>query len=91
VYSPLVRDTLGRFDVGWRAVLAEARAAWLGSRVPDAVVTHVSVGYRRPLGREAVSVTCSLDAVGRASFRTRETVAPRASRPRRRSSSPAAR
>ena len=23
VHSPLVRDTLGRFDIGWRAVLAE--------------------------------------------------------------------
>src|SRR4051794_33887881 len=36
----------------------EARAAWLGSRVPEAVVPHVSVGYRRPLGREPVTVTC---------------------------------
>jgi hypothetical protein len=26
------------------------------------------------LGRDAVTVTCTLDAVGRASFRTRETV-----------------
>ena len=26
VHSPLVRDTLGRFDVGWRAVLAEVLA-----------------------------------------------------------------
>ena len=40
-----------------------------------AVVTHVAVGYRRPLGRAPVTVTCTLDAVGRASFRTRETVA----------------
>jgi acyl-CoA thioesterase FadM len=54
--------------------LEEARAAWLGDRVPDAVVTHVAVGYRRPLGREPVTVTCTLDTVGRASFRTRETV-----------------
>jgi AcrR family transcriptional regulator/acyl-CoA thioesterase FadM len=53
--------------------LEEARAAWLGSRLPDAVVTHVAVGYRRPLGRTPVIVTCTLDAVGRASFRTRET------------------
>jgi hypothetical protein len=29
----------------------------------------------RPLGRDAVTVTCTLDAVGRASLRTRETVA----------------
>ena len=55
--------------------LEEARAAWLGSRVQDAIVTHVAVGYRRPLGGDAVTVTCTLDAVGRASFRTRETVA----------------
>jgi acyl-CoA thioesterase FadM len=55
--------------------LEEARAAWLGGRLPDAVVTHVAVGYRRPLGRAPVTVTCMLDAVGRASFRTRETVA----------------
>jgi AcrR family transcriptional regulator len=54
--------------------LEESRAAWLGSRVPDAVVTHVAVGYRRPLGRSPVTVSCTLDAVGRASFRTRETV-----------------
>ncbi len=26
VHSPLVRDTLGRFDIGWRAVLAEVLA-----------------------------------------------------------------
>ena len=75
--------------------LEEARAAWLGDRVPDAVVTHVAVGYLRPLGREPVTVTCTLDAVGRASFRTRETVATdgrrRRSRPRRRSRSRAAR
>lgn len=55
--------------------LEEARAAWLGDRVPDAVVTHVSVGYLRRLGRDSVTVECTLDAVGRASFRTRETVA----------------
>jgi AcrR family transcriptional regulator len=55
--------------------LEESRAAWLDSRVPDAVVTHVAVGYRRPLERDPVTVTCTLDAVGRASFRTRETVA----------------
>jgi AcrR family transcriptional regulator len=54
--------------------LEEARTAWLGERVPDAVVTHVAVGYRRPLGRSPVTVTCTLDSVGRASFRTRETV-----------------
>jgi AcrR family transcriptional regulator/acyl-CoA thioesterase FadM len=55
--------------------LEEARAAWLGPRLPDAVVTHVSVGYLRPLGRAPVTVSCTLDAVGRATFRTRETVA----------------
>jgi AcrR family transcriptional regulator len=54
--------------------LEEAREAWLGARVPDAIVTHVAVGYLRPLGRDPVTVTCTLDAVGRASFRTRETV-----------------
>jgi AcrR family transcriptional regulator/acyl-CoA thioesterase FadM len=54
--------------------LEEARTAWLGDRVPEAVVTHVAVGYRRPLGREAVTVTCTLESVGRASFRTRETI-----------------
>ena len=54
--------------------LDEARADWLGARVADAIVTHVTVGYLRPLGRDAVTVACSLDAVGRASFRTRETV-----------------
>ena len=54
--------------------LEEARSAWLGERVPDAVVSHVAVGYLRPLGREPVTVTCTLDTVGRASFRTRETV-----------------
>jgi AcrR family transcriptional regulator/acyl-CoA thioesterase FadM len=55
--------------------LEEAREAWLGARVPDAIVTHVAVGYLRPLGRDPVTITCTLDAVGRASFRTRETVA----------------
>jgi len=55
--------------------LEEARTAWLGDRVPDAVVTHVAVHYLRPLGRDPVTVTCALDTVGRASFRTRETVA----------------
>ncbi len=54
--------------------LEEARSAWLGDRVPDAVVSHVAVGYLRSLGREPVTVTCTLDTVGRASFRTRETV-----------------
>ena len=44
------------------------------SASPDAIVTHVAVGYLRPLGRDPVTVTCTLDAVGRASFRTRETV-----------------
>ena len=38
-------------------------------------MNHVAVGYRRPLGRAPVTVTCTLDAVGRVSFRTRETVA----------------
>ena len=37
-------------------------------------MTHVAVGYRRPLERDPVTVTCTLDAVGRASFRTREAV-----------------
>lgn len=55
--------------------LEEARAAWLGDRVPEAVVTHVAVRYLRPLGRDEVTVTCALDSVGRASFRTRETIA----------------
>jgi AcrR family transcriptional regulator len=55
--------------------LEEAREGWRGARVPDAVVTHVAVGYRRPLGREPVVVRCALDSVGRASFRTLETVA----------------
>ncbi|MDA0168282.1 TetR family transcriptional regulator C-terminal domain-containing protein [Solirubrobacter taibaiensis] len=55
--------------------LEEARLAWLGDRVPEAVVTHVAVRYLRSLGRDAVEVTCTLDTVGRASFRTRETVA----------------
>jgi AcrR family transcriptional regulator/acyl-CoA thioesterase FadM len=57
------------------AFLEEARGAWLGARLPDAVVTHVAVGYRRPLGRAPLTITCTLDAAGRASFRTRETVA----------------
>ena len=57
------------------AVLTAAQlAAWLGDRLPDAIVSHVAVGYLRPLGREPVTVTCTLDTVGRASFRTRETV-----------------
>ncbi|MBE2315494.1 TetR family transcriptional regulator C-terminal domain-containing protein [Solirubrobacter sp. CPCC 204708] len=55
--------------------LEEARLAWLGGRVPEAVVTHVAVRYLRSLGRDDVEVTCTLDTVGRASFRTRETVA----------------
>ena len=75
--------------------LEEARSAWLGERVPDAIVTHVAVGYHRPLGRDPVTVTCTLDAAGRASFRTRETVADEAgvarSRPPRRWRPPAAR
>ena len=183
VHSPLVRDTLGRFDVGWRAVLAEvlddgvragplgvrrpaghrgaagrrarrdraardaprrgraagARRAWarrlaeleLGVTLPGRAAAgrrpvaarghetriairaarprrarprrsrgavHVprggarglarrprrrtrssrtsSVDYRRPLGRgDRPLVSCTLDAVGRASFRTRETIA----------------
>jgi len=41
----------------------------------DAGIFEGSIAYRRPLGREeAVTVTCTLDSVGRASFRTRETV-----------------
>ncbi len=54
--------------------LEEARTAWLAGRVPDVVVTHVAVSYRRPLGRATVAVTCTLDSLGRASFRTRETI-----------------
>lgn len=54
--------------------LEEARLAWLGDRVPEAVVTHVAVRYLRSLGRDDVEVTCTLDTVGRASLRTRETV-----------------
>ena len=55
--------------------LEEARAAWLGDRVPDVLVAHVTVDFRRPLGRgDAPVVSCELDAIGRASFRTRETV-----------------
>src|SRR5262249_11350124 len=54
--------------------LEEAREAWLGERVPDAVVSHVTVSYRRPLGRAPVTVTCTLESIGRASFRTRETI-----------------
>jgi AcrR family transcriptional regulator len=69
-------DTHGHVDPAVLfTFLEEARAAWLGDRLPGAVVTHVSVGYRRPLGRAPVTVTCTLDAVGRASFRTRETIA----------------
>jgi acyl-CoA thioesterase FadM len=55
--------------------LEEARTTWLADRVPDAVVTHVTVAYHRPLGRDPVTVTCTLDSVGRATFRTRETIA----------------
>ena len=33
------------------AFLEEARATWLGDRLPAAVVNDVAVGYRRPLGR----------------------------------------
>src|SRR3954471_10437412 len=55
--------------------LEEARDAWLGDRLPGVVVSHVTVDYRRPLGRgDDVVVACELDAIGRASFRTRETV-----------------
>jgi len=55
--------------------LEEARDAWLGDRVPGVIVSHVTVDYRRPLGRgDDVVVACELDAIGRASFRTRETV-----------------
>jgi acyl-CoA thioesterase FadM len=55
--------------------LEEARQAWLSDRVPDAAVSHVTIDFRRSLGRDLdVVVTCSLDAVGRASFRTRETI-----------------
>jgi acyl-CoA thioesterase FadM len=37
----------------------------------------VTVDFRRPLGRgdAPFAVSCTLDAVGRASFRTRETIA----------------
>ncbi len=69
-------DTHGHVDPAVLfTFLEEARTAWLGARVPDAVVTHVAVRYVRPLGREDVVVTCALDSVGRASFRTRETIA----------------
>ena len=55
--------------------LEEAREAWLGDRVPGVVVSHVTIDYRRPLGRDDEPVvSCTLDAVGRASFRTRETI-----------------
>jgi acyl-CoA thioesterase FadM len=55
--------------------LEEARDAWLGDRVPGVIVSHVTVDYRRPLGRgDDVVVACELDALGRSSFRTRETV-----------------
>src|SRR5690349_12782122 len=54
--------------------LEEARVAWLADRVP-VTVSHVTIDYRRPLGRgDQPVVACSLDAVGRASFRTRETI-----------------
>jgi acyl-CoA thioesterase FadM len=47
----------------------------LGDRVPGVVVSHITVDFRRPLGRgDDVVVACELDAIGRASFRTRETV-----------------
>jgi acyl-CoA thioesterase FadM len=69
-------DAAGHVDpAALFAFLEEARASWLGPRLPDAVVTHVAVGYRRPLGRARLTVTCTLDAAGRASFRTRVTVA----------------
>jgi AcrR family transcriptional regulator/acyl-CoA thioesterase FadM len=57
--------------------LEEARQAWLGDRVPEIAVSHVTVDFRRPLGRgdAPFAVSCTLDAVGRASFRTRETIA----------------
>jgi AcrR family transcriptional regulator len=55
--------------------LEEARVAWLAGRVPVSVA-HVSIDYRRPIARDdSPLVTCALDAVGRASFRTRETIA----------------
>ena len=31
--------------------------------------------YLRPLGRDPVTVTCTLETVGRRTFRTRETIA----------------
>jgi acyl-CoA thioesterase FadM len=38
-------------------------------------VSHETIDYRRPLGRDDDPVvSCTLDAVGRASFRTRETI-----------------
>jgi AcrR family transcriptional regulator/acyl-CoA thioesterase FadM len=70
-------DARGRVDPAVLfTYLEEARDAWLGERVPEATVTHVAVGFRRSLSRAdaPVTVSCGLDAVGRASFRTRETV-----------------
>jgi AcrR family transcriptional regulator len=55
--------------------LDEARQEWLRNRLRRATVSHVAIDYRRPLERDDdVVVACELDAVGRASFRTRETV-----------------
>ena len=59
-------------DQGEQAV---HHALGLGDRVPGVVVSHATVDFRRPLGRgDDVVVACELDAIGRASFRTRETV-----------------
>jgi AcrR family transcriptional regulator/acyl-CoA thioesterase FadM len=69
-------DARGRVDPAVLfTYLEEARVAWLGERVPGVVVAHVTVNFHRPLvrGDEPV-VTCALDALGRASFRTREAV-----------------
>ncbi len=55
--------------------LEEARRAWLGDRLPEVIVAHVTIDYRRPLTRDDQPVvSCTLDAAGRASFRTRETI-----------------
>jgi acyl-CoA thioesterase FadM len=55
--------------------LEEARRAWLGDRLPEVLVAHMTIDYLRPLGHDDQPVvSCTLDAVGRASFRTRETI-----------------
>ena len=59
-------------------VLEEARTSCLSGRLPDAVV---AVTYLRPLGRDPVTVTCTLETVGRRTFRTRETIATDDERP----------